>query len=152
MTTTFFPRFARSAFRLGFILAAAATSTATHGQVPDATAADAAWFAGTWDVVPVEVPGYETIVAAKPIRVTIEHHGDARIDRSSPLRNGQTATVEFIVKHFGKNFPWWTVDGQGSLVARIVDDQTFDLAGLGPMGKADWDHASRHKRVAAPAP
>ena len=124
---------------------------ALRADAKNASEADTQWFAGEWQAGPAPVEGYETIIVAEPTPVTIRYEGGARIDRTSTLRNGQHVTVAFVVKHFGKNYPWWTVDGSGSLVARKVDENTFDLASVGPMGKADWDHASRHTRVTAAA-
>jgi hypothetical protein len=58
--------------------------------------------------------------------------------------------VAFTVKKFGGNFPWWT-EGGGSVVARRISEDSFDLASVGPMGKADWTRALRHTRVVASA-
>ena len=67
--------------------------------------------------------------------------------RISTLWNGATAEVEFDVRSFDGKYPWWSANGGANLVARQVDENTFDLAGVGPMGKADWNNALRHTRV-----
>jgi hypothetical protein len=116
----------------------------------EATEAESAWFAGEWAVAPAPVEGFDTIVAKAYPNVRIEHRGGTRIARISSLRNGASVAVEFDVRSFKGNFPWWAADGGANAVARRVDQNTFDLAGVGPMGKADWGHALRHTRVIEP--
>lgn len=145
----FLHRFALTACFLGLPLA-------LQAQPAEATSEQTAWFAGEWTVAPVPVEGFKDIVSAPPTTVRIEHTGDARLVRHSPERDVRpAASVAFNVKTFGGNFPWWPVEGGPSVVARRVSDDSFDLASVGPMGKADWSRALRHTRVAAaqePAP
>lgn len=116
-------------------------------QPKDATAEEAAWFAGEWTVTPAPVEGFEDIANAAVNRVTITHRGGAAIARHSPARNGRpAASAEFTVKKLGTNFPWWS-DGSGSAVAKKISEDVFDLATVGPMGRADWTRALRHTRA-----
>jgi hypothetical protein len=121
---------------------------AAPAQPADASADETAWFAGEWTVTPVPVDGFETIAVEPPDTVRIEHDGGARIVRHTPERRGRpAASVAFTVKKLGGNFPWWS-EGGGGAVARKVSENSFDLARVGPMGKADWTRALRHTRVA----
>lgn len=113
----------------------------------EATEAETLWFVGEWSVSPAPVEGFETIVAREYPNVQIEHRGGTRLVRISTLRNGAKVEVEFDVRSFKGNYPWWSAAGGTNLVARQVDENTFDLAGVGPMGKADWDQALRHNRI-----
>jgi hypothetical protein len=113
----------------------------------EATETETIWFAGEWTVAPAPVEGYDTIIAKRYPNVQIEHRGGTRIARISTLRHGERVTVEFEVRSFGGNYPWWSATGGGNLIARRVNEDTFDLAGVGAMGKADWAHALRHTRV-----
>lgn len=118
-------------------------------QPVDASADETAWFAGEWTVASVPVEAFEDIVAESQGTVRIEHLDGARLVRHSPERNGRAAvSATFTVKKIGGNYPWWSESG-GSVVARKVSENSFDLAGVGPMGKADWARALRHTRVAA---
>ena len=121
-------------------------------QAEDATELETSWFAGEWAVTLAPVDGYDTIVSRTYPNVQIEHRGGTRIARTSTLRNGKQVAVEFDVRNFKGNFPWWSANGGANLVARRVDETTFDLAGVGPMGKADWTRAFRHTRVRSEAP
>lgn len=125
--------------------------SASGAQAGEASPAETVWFAGEWAVEPAPVEGYDTIVAKAYPDVQIEHRGGTRIVRVSTLRNGAKAEVEFDVRSFGGKYPWWSANGGANLVARRVDENTFDLAGVGPMGKADWDNALRHTRVESQA-
>lgn len=121
-------------------------------QPKDATAEEAAWFAGEWTVTPAPVEGFDDIVAEPQGNVRIEHRGGARLVRHSPARNGRpAASVEFTVKKLGSNFPWWS-DGGGSAVAKKISEDAFDLATVGPMGRADWTRALRHTRAKPAGP
>lgn len=116
-------------------------------QPKDAAAEEAAWFAGEWTVTPAPVEGFEDIAAESQGTVRIEHRDGARIIRHSPARNGRpAASAEFTVKKLGANFPWWA-EGGGSAVAKKVSEDVFDLATVGPMGRADWTRALRHTRA-----
>ncbi|HRI83422.1 MAG TPA: hypothetical protein PLF88_13345 [Opitutaceae bacterium] len=122
-----------------------------RAQPAHASAEDAAWFAGEWGVAPVPVEGFEDIATTPPTTVRIEHTGDSRLVRHSPERDGRpAASVAFTVKTFGGNFPWWPETGGSGAVARRVSETSFDLASVGPMGKADWSRALRHTRVVTP--
>ncbi|MCC6414325.1 MAG: hypothetical protein IT582_00225 [Opitutaceae bacterium] len=121
-------------------------------QPADASAEETAWFTGEWTLTPAPVEGFDDIATATLGVVTIENPGGAKIVRHTPERKGRPAvSVAFTVKQFGKNFPWWTEDGGANAVARKVDENTFDLAAVGPMGRADWNRALRHTRVVKPA-
>lgn len=121
--------------------------SALPAQPADASADETAWFAGEWTVTPAPVDGFEDIVAEPSGAVRIEHLGGARLVRHSPERNGRAAvSAAFTVKKFGGNYPWWS-EGGGSVVARKVSENSFDLASVGPMGKADWARALRHTRA-----
>jgi len=127
-------------------------SPGLFAQPKDATAEEAAWFAGEWTVTPAPVEGFDDIAPAAPNRVTITHRGGAVIVRHSPARNGRpAASVEFTVKRLGTNFPWWSGAG-GSAVAKKVAEDVFDLATVGPTGRADWPRALRHTRAKPEAP
>ena len=116
-------------------------------QPKDASAEEAAWFAGEWTVTPAPVDGFEDIAPAAVNRVTITHRGGAVIVRHSPARSGRpAASTEFTVKKLGTTFPWWS-DAGGSAVAKKVSENVFDLATVGPMGRADWTRALRHTRA-----
>lgn len=139
----------KTSFRpLGLLLLAVLFITSGLGAQPaDASADEAAWFAGEWTVTPAPDEGYEDIANAAVNRVTITHRGGAAIVRHSPARNGRpAASAEFTVKKLGTNFPWWS-DGSGSAVAKKVSEDVFDLATVGPMGRADWTRALRHTRA-----
>ena len=123
---------------------------ATHAA--NATELETTWFAGEWAVSLAPVEGYDTIVSRTYPNVRIEHRGGTRIARISTLPNNEQVTIEFDVRSFKGNFPWWSASGGGNLVAKRVDETTFDLAGVGPMGKADWAHAFRHTRVKTDVP
>lgn len=119
-----------------------------RAQPADVEPEMAAWFVGEWTLTPAPVEGFDDIVTATLGVVTIENPGGAKIVRHTPERKGRPAvSVAFTVKQFGKNFPWWAEDGGANAVARKVDENTFDLAVVGPMGKADWNRALRHTRV-----
>lgn len=125
--------------------------SALPAQPADASADETAWFAGEWTVAPAPVEGFADIVAEPQGTVRIEHAGGSRLVRHSSERNGRAAvSVTFTVKKFGGNYPWWS-EGGGSAVARRVSENSFDLASVGPMGKADWARALRHTRVVAAA-
>ncbi|GAB1487926.1 hypothetical protein MASR2M8_03680 [Opitutaceae bacterium] len=129
------------------LLFAALVPVWSAAQIADASESEAAWFAGEWSVAPADVDDYETIASAEPTQVRIQHLGGARIERTSPARAGREAvTTVFTVKRLAGNFPWWA-DGRGSVVTRKVSDDSFDLASVGPMGRADWSQALRHTRV-----
>lgn len=120
---------------------------AALAQPADAAADETAWFAGEWTVTPAPVEGFETIAAEPPGTVRIEHAGGAHIVRHSPARHGRpAASVEFTVKKLRGNFPWWPKAGGPSAVARRVSDDSFDLAPVSQMGRADWLRALRHTR------
>jgi|GEM_PF-6553828 len=120
-------------------------------QPADATTDEAAWFAGEWTVAPAPVEGFEDIVAESQGTVRIEHLESARLVRHSPAKNGRpAASIEFTVKKLGGTFPWWPAAGGPGAVARRVSENSFDLATVGPMGRADWSRALRHTRFVAP--
>lgn len=122
-----------------------------QAQPADASAEETAWFAGGWTVAPAPVEGFEDITAEPPGTVRIEHAGGARLVRHSPEKNGRPAmSVAFTVKKLGGNFPWWPPAGGPGAVARRVSADSFDLATVGPMGRADWSRALRHTRIVAP--
>ena len=121
-------------------------------QPADATGDETAWFVGEWTVTPAPVEGFETIAAEPPGTVCIEHDGGAKIVRHSPTKDGRPAVrVEFTVKKLGRSFPWWPKAGGPGAVARRVSDDSFDLASIGRVGRADWSRALRHTRKPAPA-
>lgn len=121
--------------------------SASGAQAGEASPEETVWFAGEWAVAIAPVEGYDTIVAKAYPNVQIEHREGTRIARISTLRNGEKVEVEFDVRSFGGKYPWWSANGGANLVARRVDENTFDLASVSPMGKADWDNALRHTRV-----
>lgn len=119
-------------------------------QPTDAPAEEAAWFAGEWAVTLAPVEGFDDVVANSITTVRIEHRGGAAVVRHSPERNGRSAaSVAFTVKKLGATFPWWPEDGGPAAVARKVSEDSFDLATVGAMGRADWSRALRHTRVEA---
>lgn len=134
-----------------FALCVLGLSSELIAQPRDASSEETAWFAGDWIVTRAPVEGFEDIVSNPIATVRIEHLGEARIVRHSPPRQKNPAVAaEFTVRQFGKNMPWWSATGGANLVARRVDENTFDLAGVGPMGRAEWDRALRHTRVETP--
>ena len=136
----------KTTFRLALLSVIVGLIAPLNARAGEATEAEAIWFAGEWTVTLAPVQGYDTIVAKIYPNVRIEHRGGPRIARISTLRNGEQVAVEFDVRSFKGNHPWWSATGGVNLVARQVDENTFDLAGVGSMGKADWDHALRHVR------
>lgn len=122
-------------------------SVEARAEPSDASPAEASWFAGEWEVRYAPSPGFEELVSEPISVVRIEHLGGARIARHL-LGRGEApqARTEFTVKAWAGNLPWWPDEGFG-LVARKVSPDTFDLATLGPDGRADWGRALRHKRI-----
>ncbi len=117
-----------------------------RAQPAEATSDEAAWFAGEWTVTPAPVEGFDDVVTEVIATVRIEHLDGARIARHSPEQKGRPAvTVEFIVRKLGATYPWWPDEGP-AVVTRRVSATVFDLATVGPMGRADWDRALRHTR------
>ncbi len=120
-------------------------------QPADASTEESRWFAGEWTVTPAPVEGFDDIASATISTVRIDHLGAARIARRSPSDSGRpSVTVEFTVKKVGGNFPWWPAQGP-AVVTRKVTEDSFDLATVGSMGRADWSRALRHTRVTADA-
>ncbi|MEC7118465.1 MAG: hypothetical protein VXW65_00980 [Pseudomonadota bacterium] len=124
-----------------------------HAAVPAATSADIAWFEGSWATAPADVEGYETILPEPPDCqrvVQIERLSPTAIRRVSTLKDGSVHAVDFEVKQFGANFPWWPVHDVGmALVAKRLDDQRFVLASTGEMGRADWNRGLQHIRCSS---
>lgn len=133
--------------RLFLLLLASLSFLNLAAKAGEATESETAWFAGEWAVTPAPVEGFDTIGAKEYPHVQIEHRGGTLVARISTLRNGGQAEVEFNVRSFRGKYPWWSANGGANLVARRVDENTFDLANVGPMGKADWNDALRHTRV-----
>lgn len=121
--------------------------SAAIADTPDASPQDAAWFAGKWAVGHADVPGFETIVGGGDCSrtVDIKTTGPATLQRIVTRRNGQRHTVEFTVKKFRGNYPWWPKNGKDALVAKKIKNDTFVLAST-RIGKADWDRALKHTR------
>jgi hypothetical protein len=135
-------------FIFGLALAALALSSGAHAAVTDAADADVAFFAGRWAVGPADAPGFDTIHGGPDCArasVVIERTGGSSLRRISTLRNGARHEVEFDVKSFGGNFPFWMKGGAGGPVARRLDANSFLLATLRD-GRADWGGALKHIR------
>jgi hypothetical protein len=117
-------------------------------DTPGASPEQVRWFAGDWRVGPADVEGLETISGggtcsdAAEIRIT----GQGKLQRTVRRKNGAKTTVEFEVKYFGGNFPWWPVDGHSAVVARKIDANSFVLASTNPVGRADWNNGLKHTR------
>lgn len=135
-------RFARS---WTLVFAVLVSGSMLRGE--DASPEEAAWFAGQWEVGPAPVEGFETIAGGEPNVSVIRYLEGSRIEREITLR-GKLYVMRFDVKSFGGNFPWWGENG-GNYVSKKVDEDSFILAPVGPMGKAEWDRGWLYKRVAA---
>lgn len=99
-------------------------------------------------MTPAPAEGFDEDGANPITTVRIEHRGGAALVRHSPERNGRPAvSVAFAVKKLGATFPWWPEDGGPASVSRKVSADSFDLASVDPMGRADWSRALRHTRV-----
>ncbi len=137
--------------KIALTLLMASLSTAAYANTQDASASEAAWFAGSWATGPADVEGHETI-GPKPDcsrAVSIRVVKDNIIVRETRLKDGSPHSVEFAVKHFGSNFPWWPTDGgPNAPVAKRTGDDTFVLARTN-MGRADWNNALQHTRCKA---
>lgn len=117
----------------------------TVSQANSASESEAAWFAGAWKVGPAPVEGFETIAGGESIDAKIRHLEGAQIEREITL-GGSLYVMQFEVRSFGGNFPWWGENG-GNYVSKKTDEDTFILAPVGPMGKAEWDKGWEYKRV-----
>lgn len=117
----------------------------------EATAAEAAWFAGTWHATRGIAAEGETLISGAPKQVVIRHLGGARIERDFPLPSGALATTAYTVMSFDGRFPWWTDDFNGNQVSRRAGADSFHLAPVGGMGKTDWDNGWTYVRAPAPA-
>lgn len=124
------------------------TTVLAAADTQEATPEEAAWFAGTWNATKGIAQDGETLIAGEPKRVVIRHLDGARIERDLPAGDGVTTTA-YTVMSFGGRFPWWTDDLNGNLVSRRAGDDTFHLAQVGAMGKADWANGWTYVRVAA---
>lgn len=118
----------------------------TIASANEATSEEAAWFSSEWTVVPAPIEGYETIITQDPKRARIEHLEDARIQRTMTIRNTESI-MQFDVRSFGGNFPWWSTNNGANYVAKKVDDDRFILAPVSMMGKAEWDKGWLYQRV-----
>ena len=119
-----------------------------RADVRDANEAEVAFFIGRWAVGPADAPGFETITGAPDCArasVDIEHVGASGVRRVSTLRDGRRQAVEFEIKSFGGNFPFWVKGGAGGPVARRLDADAFLLASVRD-GRADWAGALKHVR------
>jgi len=132
------------------ILAAAAAMAALAGHASaDVSRAEAAPFAGDWQVawpegegVIVNVP--DTTCDAPAV---IEVVDEDTIHVATP--GGDMGNWD--VKSFGGRFPWWREDGS-ALVAEWVADDAFLLAGKDYTGiTTDWANAKQWTRCAIQA-
>jgi hypothetical protein len=129
------------------ILACVCSVTLAAADTMEASAAEAAWFAGTWQATRGIAAEGETLITGTPKQVVIRHLGTARIQRDFPLPAGNVATTTYTVMSLGGTFPWWTDDLAGNLVTRRAGDKTFHLAQVGDMGKADWNNGWTYVRI-----
>ncbi len=140
---------ASAALRIAaMLIVSVASASSARAEVKDANESEVAFFAGKWAVGAADAPGFETIVGGPDCArasVVIERVGASGVRRISTLRNGSKHSVEFDVKSFGGNFPFWVKGGAGGPVARRVDANTFLLASL-RNGRADWQGALKHIR------
>lgn len=107
----------------------------------------ARWFAGSWETTRGIAGDGELVISGTPRRATIRCMQGARIERTLELSGERTAVGEYTVMRFGGNMPWWTDDFQGTFVSRRVTDDSFELAAVGPTGKADWESGWVYVRV-----
>lgn len=126
------------------LLAALILSAATL-QANPASEEEAAWFAGKWTVGPAPVDGFETIAGGDSIEAVLRHLEGARIEREITL-GGQLHVMKFEVRAFGGNFPWWGDNG-GNYVSKKRDENSFILAPVGPMGRAEWQKGWLYTRM-----
>jgi hypothetical protein len=146
-----YPHMPRNSMIVRTALAILCATTIAAADATEATEAEAAWFAGTWDATRGVAAAGETLIVGTPRRVVIRHLGGARIERDFALPSGAVATTAYMVMRFDGKFPWWTDDAAGNLTTRRIGDDTFHLAQMGNMGKADWDNGWTYVRVATPA-
>jgi hypothetical protein len=145
-------RLCRRLFNSGCVAALLWSPLILIAQTRDATVDETAWFEGEWEVTPAPEKGYKDVLVESQGIVRIEHLGGARVARHSPEKNGRPASsVEFTVKKLGENFPWWS-DGGGSVLAKKVSEDVFDLASVGPVGKMSGNRVWRHTRVKSEEP
>ncbi|MFN3892864.1 MAG: hypothetical protein ACK4MV_20900 [Beijerinckiaceae bacterium] len=132
----------------GAIAGALLLVAGARADVRDANEAEVDFFIGRWAVGPADAPGFETITGAPDCArasVVIERAGASGVRRVSTLRDGGRQAVEFDVKSFGGNFPFWVKGGAGGPVARRLDADAFLLASVRD-GRADWTGALKHVR------
>ncbi|MDQ8186862.1 hypothetical protein [Pelagicoccus sp. SDUM812002] len=135
----------RGSWRAAWIVLTALVLFGPSLEADTASNEEAAWFAGKWMVGPAPVEGGETIAGGEANVAVVRHLGGPRIEREITLR-GQLHVMQFEVRAFGGNFPWWGDNG-GNYVSKNKDENTFILVPVGPMGKAEWERAWLYQRL-----